>query len=150
MNKTDGKTTKESFSVFTKTDPKLLPILEQLRQREPIFHSSAFGTSATDYERSVGEDYWEVGASGRRYSRDFILHDLYSKPPAFAEDLGWSSWDHALKSLGPDTYLITYVLQQGERRTRRASIWLNHVEGWRVLYHQGTVISAEEDDVAPV
>ncbi len=150
MNDTDRKNTKNSFSVFTKTDPELLPILEQLRQREPIFHSPAFGIFAGDFERSVAEDYWEVGASGRRYSRDFILHDLYSKPPAFAEDLGWSSWDHAVKRLGPDTYLITYVLQQGERRTRRASVWLNHVEGWRVLYHQGTVISAEEDDVAPV
>jgi hypothetical protein len=108
-----------------------------------------FGTSTADYEQCTATDYWEVGASGRRYSRDFILRNLYDKPPAFANSLGWESWDHALRRLGPDTHLITYVLQQGDRLTRRATIWQSTPDGWRILYHQGTVVSAEEDDVAP-
>jgi hypothetical protein len=100
-----------------------LPILEELRRREPIFHSPEFGASTADYEQRTATDYWEVGASGRRYSRNFILQNLYDKPPAFADSLGWESWDHALRRLGPVTYLITYVLQQGDRLTRRATIW---------------------------
>ena len=139
----------ESKLVFTHTEDELLPILELLRRREPIFHSSEFGISTADYEQCTATDYWEVGASGRRYSRDFILRNLYDKPPAFANSLGWESWDHALRRLGPDTYLITYVLQQGNRLTRRATIWQSTPDGWRILYHQGTVVSAEEDDVAP-
>jgi hypothetical protein len=86
---------------------------------------------------------------GRRYSRDFILHDLYRKSPAFADALGWKSWDYALRRLGPDTYLLTYVLRQGDRLTRRATMWQSTPDGWRILYHQGTVVSVEEDDVAP-
>jgi hypothetical protein len=139
----------ESKLVFTHTKHELLPMLEELRRREPIFHSPEFGASTADYERGMASDYWEVGASGRRYSRDFILHDLYGNPPANADSLGWKSWDHALRRLGPDTYLITYVLRQGDRLTRRATIWQSTPDGWRILYHQGTVVSVEEDDVAP-
>jgi len=48
---------------------------------------------------------------------------------------------------GPDTL---YNLDQGKRLTRRATIWRNTSEGWRILYHQGTIASAEEDDAFPV
>jgi hypothetical protein len=136
-------------SVFTHTDPELLPILEELRRREPIFHSAGFGTSTADYERATAADYWEVGASGRRYSRHFILHSLSGKPPAFADQLHWETSDHALRRLGPDTYLITYSLRQNDRLTRRATIWQSTTDGWQILYHQGTVVSADENDVAP-
>ncbi len=135
--------------VFTHTEQELLPVLEELRRREPIFHSAEFGTGTAEYERAMAADYWEVGASGRRYSRGFILQSFADKPPAFADALGWKSWDHAVRRLGSDTYLLTYVLQQSERLTRRATIWQRAPDGWRILYHQGTVVSAEEDDVAP-
>jgi hypothetical protein len=62
---------------------------------------------------------------------------------------GWQSYDHGLCCLGPDTYLLTYTLRQENRVTRRATIWQLAPEGWRVLYHQGTIVSAEEDDVTP-
>ena len=137
-------------SVFTRTAPELVPVLEELRRREPIFHTLAFAASPADYERAIAPDYWEVGASGRRYSREFILRDLYTTQPALASDLGWKSWDHAIRRLGPDTFLMTYVLRQGDRLTRRSTIWERSGETWRVLFHQGTVVAVEEDDVAPV
>jgi hypothetical protein len=34
-------------------------------------------------------------------------------------------------------------LQQGARNTRRATIWRRTPDGWKVVYHQGTVVSAE-------
>ena len=134
----------ESNPVFLHTEDELLPILEQLRHREPIFHSPDFGTSIADYEACMAADYWEVGASGQRYSREFILSDLRDKPPAFANSLGWESWDHALRRLGPDTYLITYTLKQGVRLSRRATIWRHTSNGWLILYHQGTLFAVEE------
>jgi hypothetical protein len=134
---------------FTHTAPDLLPLLDELRHREPIFHTPAFGTTLADFERAMAPEYWEVGASGRRYSREFILRHLNQNPPVDADSAGWQSWDHALRRLGADTYLLTYTLRQGERLTRRATIWQSTTEGWRILYHQGTLVTAEEDDVAP-
>lgn len=135
--------------IFTHTEPDLLPVLEELRRREPIFHTPAFGTTRADFDHRMAPGYWEVGASGRRYSRDFILEWLSQTPPVDAASAGWQCSDHALRRLGPDAYLMTYVLRQGERVTRRATIWQSTAEGWRILYHQGTIVTAEEDDLPP-
>jgi hypothetical protein len=139
-----------SNPAFTRTAPELLPILDELRRREPIFHTLAFAASPAEYQGATAPDYWEVGASGRRYSREFILGELYTAAPPLADALGWQSWDHAVRRLGPDTFLITYVLRQGSRLTRRATIWEQTPAGWRVLYHQGTVVIVEEDDSTPL
>lgn len=134
---------------FTHTEPDLLPVLDDLRRLEPIFHTPEFGTTNTDFERMMAPGYWEVGASGRRYSRNFILQTLAEIPPVDAASAGWQHYGHALRRLSPDTYLLTYTLLQAERLTRRATIWQSTAEGWRILYHQGTIVSAEEDDVPP-
>jgi hypothetical protein len=136
-------------SVFAHTEPDLLAMLEKLRRLEPIFHTAEFGITPTDFQRKMSPAYWEVGASGRRYSREFILRNFEQTPPIDARAAGWQASGHALQRLGPDTYLLTYNLQQGPRFTRRATIWRNSPEGWFVVYHQGTIVSANEDDVAP-
>jgi hypothetical protein len=129
---------------------ELLPIFEELRCREPIFHTAAFGTTLVDFERVMAPGYWEVGASGRRYSRDFILRILKERPPVDAASAGWQSFDYGLRRLGPDTYLFTYTLHQEKRVTRRATIWQIAGEGWRILYHQGTIVSADKGDVSAI
>ena len=93
--------------------------------------------------------YWEVGASGRVYSREFILAHLRDKPPADAVTAGWTTEQHAVRQLGPETYLLTYTLHQQQRITRRTTIWQRAQDGWRILYHQGTLVNGEEDS-APV
>jgi hypothetical protein len=135
--------------VFTHTDADLLPVLEELRRREPIFHTAEFGTTRSDFEKATAAEYWGASASGRRYSRGFILRTLQEHPPVNAASVGWQCYDHALRRLGPGTYLITYTLCQIERLTRRATIWQSTSEGWRILYHQGTIVSAEEGDAFP-
>jgi hypothetical protein len=120
------------------TDPSLLPILEELRALEPIFHTAAFGLTQADRERRTAPGYWEVGASGHRYTRDFILN---LDPTHFvdAETSGWRTSSHAVQRLGPDTWLFTYTLKQEARLTRRATIWQSTPSGWQILYHQGTL-----------
>jgi len=135
--------------VFTRTDSDLRSVLEELRRREPIFHTPEFGTTVADFEKVLSPDYWEVGASGRRYSRDFILDTFRSSPPVATDSVGWQSYDHALRRLGPNAYLFTYTLRQAERLTRRATVWQSSPDGRRILYHQGTIVSANEDDTAP-
>jgi hypothetical protein len=89
-----------------------------------------------------------VGASGRRYSREFILATAGRSLSHVvdAEASGWRTEDFGLRRLGPDTYLLTYTLDQAGRRTRRSTIWQSSEDGWRILYHQGTIIAVEEDD----
>jgi hypothetical protein len=120
-----------------RVDEALTKVLEELRPREPIFHTGAFG----DFETAMVADYWEVGASGRRYSRDFILEHLSAHPPLDAAAAGWETRDFALRRLGPATYLLTYTLLQAERTTRRATVWEKAGDTWRILYHQGTIVS---------
>jgi hypothetical protein len=55
------------------TAPHLLAVLDELRQREPIFHRAELGN---DFAAMTDPEFWEVGASGRRYSREFILQTL--------------------------------------------------------------------------
>jgi hypothetical protein len=138
-----------SRKTFFTTDPTLTPILDELRPLEPIFHTAAFGLEPADFDRRMAPDYWEVGASGRRYSRDFILQMLADAPPVDATTARWRASGHALRRLSPETYLLTYSLRQGERLTRRATLWQSTPHGWIILFHQGTIVSANEDEVAP-
>jgi hypothetical protein len=136
-------------SPFNRVDPDLLPILEELRVREPIFHTLAFASTPAEFASATAPDYWEVGASGRRYSREFILQSAPKINWVNAAEAGWQCTDFGLRRLAPDTYLLTYRLDQAGRLTRRSTIWQRLEDNWRILYHQGTIISAEEDDSFP-
>ena len=52
------------------TVPQLTEILAELSSREPIFHRPEYGTTRADFEKMMADDFWEVGASGARYSRE--------------------------------------------------------------------------------
>ena len=121
------------------TDPKLLAILDELKQREPIFHRPELGTTRHDFEKMTDPAFWEVGASGRRYSREYVLDVLEKRYESPGEDL-WETRDFHCLEIAPDNYLLTYTLLQGERLTRRSTIWRRTGEGWKIVYHQGTVV----------
>ncbi len=122
------------------TPPALRDVLEELSAREPIFHRPEFGTSLEDFERMTAEDYWETGASGRRYSRKAVLDGLEERFSVPHEDV-WQTSDFQCRRLGPDTYLLTYTLLQDKQRlTRRATIWERAADGWKIVYHQGTIV----------
>ncbi|NEA33331.1 hypothetical protein [Streptomyces sp. SID13031] len=53
----------------------------------------------------------------------------------------WAADEFGCRELGPDTYLLTYRLRQGDRVTRRATVWRSSGGGWQALYHQGTVVT---------
>ncbi len=122
------------------TAPGLEGVLAELSRREPIFHRPEFGTTRADFERMTAEDYWETGASGRRYSRQAVLDGLEERFSAPHEDL-WETRDFHCRRLSDDTYLLTYtLLQDNQRLTRRATIWRSTADGWKIVYHQGTVV----------
>jgi hypothetical protein len=123
------------------TDPELAEVLEQLSAREPIFHRAEFGVSREDFERMTVEEFWEVGASGRRYSRNFVLDELEKRYAAGHEDV-WETSEFHCRRLAEDVFLLTYTLvQDGTRVTRRSTIWQRIAEDWKIVFHQGTVVT---------
>ena len=130
----------EAMEPDRKTDPALQGVLEELASREPIFHRPELGTSRADFERMTTENFWETGASGRRYSRAFVLDELERRFAAAHPD-DWETSDFHCAHLATDVYLLTYtLLQDRTRRTRRATIWQRTGDGWKVVYHQGTIV----------
>jgi hypothetical protein len=117
-------------------------VLGELIAREPLFHRPEFGTAREDYARMVVEDYWETGASGRRYSLEFVLDVLEQRQRAPGED-PWETSDFRCQALGDNCYLLTYTLRQDQRITRRMTLWRRDIDGWRAIYHQGTVVQEE-------
>jgi hypothetical protein len=142
------------------TDPKLLGVLAELRCREPIFHRPELGTTREDFEGMTTADFWEVGASGRRYTRKYVLDALEERHRSPVEEV-WETTDFRCQELAADVFLLTYTLrqpeqsggnpekrqrrdagQQGGRITRRATIWRRSGDGWKIVFHQGTIVQS--------
>jgi hypothetical protein len=122
------------------TAPELEGVLAELSRSEPIFHRPEFGSSRADFDRMTAEDYWETGASGRRYSRQAVLDGLEGRFSAPHADV-WETSGFHCRRLSEDTYLLTYtLLQDNQRLTRRATIWRKTPDGWKIVYHQGTIV----------
>jgi hypothetical protein len=122
------------------TDPALLGVIEELKAREPIFHRTEFGTTRADFENMTHPDFWEIGASGRRYSRDHVLAELERRHRHPHED-PWETIGFHCRQLAPDLYLLTYTLIQNKiRKTRRSTLWQRTEVGWQIIFHQGTMV----------
>ncbi|HXY76250.1 MAG TPA: DUF4440 domain-containing protein [Steroidobacteraceae bacterium] len=114
-------------------------VLEALRRREPLFHRSEFGRSRAELERLIVKDFWEIGASGRRYSRRYVLDTLAASELQPIDD-DWKAGNFRCRKLAPGLYLLTYTLLQGTRKTRRATIWQRKDRSWKAVFHQGTIV----------
>lgn len=123
-----------------RTDPELLPILEELKAREPIFHHPEFGIDRPSLESMTDVEFWEVGASGRRYSREHCIDLVVRRYSEDYED-DWETQDFYCMRLSKDCYLLTYTLiEERSRVTRRSTIWRQENGQWVMVYHQGTIV----------
>lgn len=125
---------------------KVIDVLDDLKKREPIFHHPEFGTTEQDFLNMTDSEFWEVGASGRIYNREYVIKILLERyqNPDYKD--AWETKDFQCLEIAPDNYLLTYTLLQGTRITRRSTIWRCTPDGWKILYHQGTVIQDDEDE----
>jgi hypothetical protein len=114
-------------------------VLAQLRELEPIFHRPQYFASRGALAQLVSPEFWEIGASGRRYSRAYVLKTLAQRAAARAGD-SWETRDFHCRQLAPGVFLLTYTLRQGQRVTQRATLWQRRAQRWRILFHQGTVV----------
>jgi hypothetical protein len=118
------------------------PIADELRSREPIFHRTEHGTSRADWEAMTDPAFWEVGASGNVYARAEVLDTVVKRfADAEYDPMDGLEVEHfTVRRLDGVAWLATYLLHQGPRITRRASVWRRDGAGWLLLYHQGTVV----------
>lgn len=114
---------------------------EALAAREPIFHRSEFGTTRADFEAMVSPEFWEIGASGTKYSKAFVLHTLESRHSKPVTET-YVVTDFACQELSPSLYLVTYQLDQAGRLSQRSTIWRYSNGVWQIVFHQGTLVAA--------
>ncbi len=117
----------------------LQPVLQELQRLEPLFHAAHPDATPPDFEQLVAPEFWEIGASGNRYSRAFALKVLTERVEQ-PDTASWQTDGFGIAEVGADHYLLTYTLYQPGRVTRRSSIWRRSPSGWQVVYHQGTVV----------
>lgn len=127
------------------TPEHLRDALAKLVALEPRYHAAAPDATPQWFDRLVAPDFWEIGASGRRYSRAFsrkvlIERERMPKP----ED--WDACNYHLDEPAPGFYLLTYTLQQPGRATLRSTLWRKDAEGFKALFHQGTPVQDIEID----
>lgn len=115
-------------------------VLDELKQREPIFHRLELGSSREDLENMTDENFWEVGASGQIYTREFVIASLLERYKDLGDDI-WETKDFNCLEISPNNYLLTYTLIQNHHRvTRRATLWRRESQQWKIVYHQGTLV----------
>lgn len=118
---------------------ELAEILAELMAREPIFHRPELGTKRADFDRMMAPEFWEIGASGKVYERAFVL-DLLEERHETPESEELQPSNFRIRELAPNLFLLHYDLLQGERKTRRTTIWQRHGNEWKIVFHQGTIV----------
>jgi len=113
---------------------------EALAAREPIFHRPEFGTSRADFEAMLAPEFREIGASGTRYSKAFILQELENRHTSPVTE-SYVVTDFVCQELSPNLYLVSYKLDQSGRLSQRSTIWRFISNSWKIVFHQGTLIT---------
>lgn len=85
----------------------------------------------------LAEDFEEIGASGRVWSRDEILALCTSES---TDDAPIEVIDLRADRLSEDLILVQWESRRGDRRALRTSLWCRESTQWRLRHHQGTLI----------
>lgn len=88
----------------------------------------------------VDPEFQEIGASGRLWTRGDTIQAL----PRYQQDVPTPIRDEQMtgRRLADHLVLLTYVSDESGRWARRTSLWRSDkAAGWRLLHHQGTLIS---------
>ena len=87
----------------------------------------------------LADDFVEIGASGRLWTRDETIAELAVEPAggAHARDAAETS-DWTVRELAPGLAFVGYVSARAGRRVRRTSLLRLESGRWRMFFHQGT------------
>jgi hypothetical protein len=94
--------------------------------------------STSEVERLLHPDFFEFGASGRRWTRSAMVSAIGE---LLTDDGGPRVDQVEATRLDDSVVLVTYLAQEPERYTRRSSLWRRTADGtWQLYFHQGTPI----------
>ncbi len=84
----------------------------------------------------IDPEFLEVGQGGRLWDHTEILSEFGTA--SSTPHVRISEMD--ARAIADHLVLVTYVSTIENRSVRRSSIWRDSVDGWRVMFHQGTRI----------
>ncbi len=122
------------------TAPALRGVLDELRAHELFFLGASGTATRADIEARIDDGFFEIGASGRRYGRDAAVDVLVDRLSRESDDDAEAS-DFSCRALGGELFAVTWTLKEPARLTRRFSLWRRVDGAWRILFHQGTVVT---------
>jgi hypothetical protein len=99
----------------------------------------AVRSDADELDARLDPEFTEIGQSGTFWTRDAVLADLTSTDQSSYETAELS--ETRVLELTDDVYLLTYVVQIGDRRSRRSSIYRTRGGEPRMVFNQGTPLS---------
>lgn len=104
----------------------------------------AVSRADTDFlSATMAPDFFELGRSGKRYSRDDILSGMDQQP-----DVVTRLHDMQSHELTPEITLVTYISEvrydRGTEWANRSSVWDRSSGRWQLRFHQGTPIDAPD------
>ncbi len=120
------------------TSDEHLAILEALKPLEPLIYVANAGASREHFEALLAPEFWEIAASGKRYSREYVINTLEERQQKPFKQ-AWHTSDYFLQPLANQFFLLTYTLHQPTRISQRTSLWRSVGDTWQLVYHQGTV-----------
>ncbi|MFE5642661.1 hypothetical protein [Rhodococcus sp. NPDC056516] len=86
-------------------------ILDELMEFEPLFHRTRVAMSRDEFDAVVDPEFREIGASGARYTRDYVQSVVETRrlrgEVNDAAELGWKVDRPALDRIAPDLHLVT-------------------------------------------
>ena len=88
-------------------------------------------------ESLLTPEFREFGAYGRVLNRAAVLEEI-----ADAVARRYTLTDARCEPLGSEAALLTYRVVVAGRESLRSSLWVRHVDGWQMLFHQGTRVQS--------
>ncbi len=125
------------MKITLETEPHLLSILAELKNLEIGLHFPNQGKSNNELDDMMLASFWEVGASGGCYDKEFVLACLAERAK---EQPKVEFSDFFCSQIEGESYLLAYTQKEPKRITRRSAIWQRTDNGWKNHYHQGTVV----------
>jgi len=116
---------------------------EFLRELEERLLDPAVRRDRAQVDALLDAEFREFGKSGRAFDKAEIL-DLLEQEGELQYTLALEEF--AAATLADGVVLVTYIstwtnLETAEVvRARRSSIWVQHEDGWKMRFHQGTRI----------
>ena len=87
-------------------------------------------------EELLADEFVEIGSSGSVYDKSQALAAIRAEPSRRIP-----IQEFGVRSLTPDVALATYCAAG----SLRSSIWIRSGGSWRIVFHQGTPSSCEEE-----